>query len=128
MAVSVEKVDIISDQRGYVLEPLDSASLMSRQNLHLVVTLPGAVRGNHYHQKGTETITVMGRALVRFREGDTLQDITVPHDQAYQFVFPPGVAHAIQNTGKQSIILIAFNTQKHDREHPDIVRDILITA
>ncbi|MDD2756952.1 MAG: hypothetical protein PHS80_15675, partial [Methanothrix sp.] len=66
--------------------------------------------------------------LVRFREGNALRDIVVPQDQAYQFVFRPGVAHAIQNTGSRSAIWVAFNTQEHDREHPDTVREVLITA
>jgi hypothetical protein len=43
-----------------------------------------------------------------------------------RFVFPPGVPHAIQNTGTQPGLLVAFNTQIHNPSDPDTVWDPLI--
>jgi hypothetical protein len=43
-------------------------------------------------------------------------------------VFPPGVSHAIQNTGHTDSLLVAFNTCAHDPADPDTVQDILIPA
>jgi hypothetical protein len=36
---------------------------------------------------------------------------------------PPGVAHAIKNTGTATGVQIGFNTIEHDPAHPDVVRD-----
>ena len=90
--------------------------------------MPGVVRGNHYHTRGKETIAVLGPALVRFREKDETKDIEIPAGQAYRFVFPPGVPHAIQNLGNEPNILMAFNTQEHDPRNPDTERAVLIEA
>ena len=54
---------------GSVFEPLEPECLPSQRNIHVVVTEPGCVRGNHYHTRGTEVITVQGPALVRIRDG-----------------------------------------------------------
>ena len=126
MSVSYEKVRVISDQRGIVLELLDAEEFARQQNAHVVVSLPGVVRGNHYHVKGEETITIFGPALVRFREDERTEEVTVPDKEAWRFVFPPRVSHAIKNLGREPNILVAFNTVKHDPSNPDTHLDVLI--
>ena len=110
------------------MEPLDSTELPAQRNAHLVLTAPGSVRGNHWHRKGTEVFVVIGPALVRLRDGEggEVRDVEVAPAQPVKFLIPPGVAHAIQNTGDQPMVLIAFNTESHDPRVPDVVRDILI--
>ncbi len=93
---------------------------------HLVLTGPGAVRGNHYHRRGTEVALVLGPALVRVRDTDGLRDHEVAAGQAVRFTFPPGVPHAMLNTGSQPLIILSFNTEAHDPAHPDVVREVLI--
>ena len=126
MAVSYERVRVISDQRGLVLELLDAEEFGRQKNAHIVVSHPGVVRGNHYHLEGEETVTILGSALVRFREDDRIEEATVPDKEAWRFVFPPRVSHAIKNLGREPNILVAFNTVRHDPENPDTVRDILM--
>jgi dTDP-4-dehydrorhamnose 3,5-epimerase-like enzyme len=126
MPVSYEQLSIITDQRGFVFEPLSTGDFASQRNAHIVISLPGIVRGNHYHIKGRETITVLGPSLVRFREHGEIKDVVIPEKEAWRFVFPPGVSHAIKNLGKESNILIAFNTKEHDPVHPDTLGDPLI--
>ena len=112
--------------RGFVFEPLEEAFIPRQKNVHVVVSRPGAVRGNHYHQVGTETLVICGPAMVRIRRGDHLDDYSIPTDQIWRLVIPPGISHAIQNTGDADNLLIAFNTAAHDRSHPDTVADTLI--
>lgn len=128
MKVLVEPVELRRDERGSVFEPLAPAAFADQQNAHVVVSRPGAVRGNHYHQRGTEVLTVLGPALVRFRDGQTIQDRVVGENEAVRFTFPPGVAHAVKNTGSQPNIVIAFNTVAHDPQTPDVFHDILIES
>lgn len=126
MPFEYDPLHIISDARGFVFEPLPVNALSYQKNAHLVISKPGVVRGNHYHVEGEETLAVMGPALVRIRVNDDIQDIRVPTGQAYRFIFPPGVSHAIQNLSNQPNVLVAFNTVAHDPQNPDTIRDVLI--
>jgi dTDP-4-dehydrorhamnose 3,5-epimerase-like enzyme len=124
--VKTEIVKRFADHRGVVFEPLEENSIAQQKNVHVVVSKPGAVRGNHYHIIGTETLVVCGPALVRIRQGSQQQDFSIPADKTFRMVIPPGVAHAIQNAGDADNLLVAFNTNFHDPANPDTVQDILI--
>ncbi|HIJ40430.1 MAG TPA: hypothetical protein HPP90_05020 [Deltaproteobacteria bacterium] len=126
MDVVIESIQVHSDGRGFVFEPLKAGDLAVQRNTHIVVSMPGVIRGNHYHLKGTETIAVTGPALVRIREKKELRDVKVPKEEVYVFTFPPGVSHALKNTAEGPGVLAAFNTVEHDPENPDTVNDILL--
>jgi dTDP-4-dehydrorhamnose 3,5-epimerase-like enzyme len=126
MDTIIESIKVHSDERGFIFEPLKAQELSIQRNAHIVVNMPGAVRGNHYHLEGTEIISVTGPASVRIREKEVLRDVEVPKDEVYTFTFPPGVSHAFKNTGNQPNILVAFNTLEHDPENPDVVSNILM--
>lgn len=124
--VTFETIDYPRDQRGLVLEPLRAEEFASQRNAHLVLTAPGCIRGNHFHHEGTEVSVLIGPALVRYREGESVVDRTLAPGEAVRFTFPAGVAHAIQNTGDAPLIIVSFNTVEHHRDRPDVARDVLI--
>lgn len=124
--IKKEIVNHFSDSRGFVFEPVQGELLTNQRNTHVVVSRPGAVRGNHYHVRGTETLVVCGPALVRIREDEDAREISIPADTTCRLIIPPGVAHAIQNTGQTDNLLVAFNTEPHDPDQPDLVQEILI--
>ena len=124
--VVIEQVQFFSDPRGWVLEPIPEGILGVQRNAHVAFTEPGCVRGNHYHERSTEIFVVTGPSLVRIREGGALRDVCVPKGQAFRFTIPKGISHAVQNQGTTPMLLMAFNTLPHDRDHPDAVRDMLI--
>jgi UDP-2-acetamido-2,6-beta-L-arabino-hexul-4-ose reductase len=126
MSVNVEEIKVHSDVRGFVFEPIAEGYLGAQRNAHIVISHPEAIRGNHYHINGTETIIVMGPALVRFKEAGKIRDVNVPSRKAFRFIIPPMISHAIKNTASQPNILAAFNTVAHDPANPDVVEDILI--
>ena len=126
MSFTYESVPLHQDARGLVLEPVDLATLRLQANSHLVLTAPGAIRGNHYHPRGAEVTVLLGPALVRVRLDGAIKEVNVPKGEAYRFYFPPGLPHAMQNTGDKSMVLVAFNTIEHDPVNPDVVRDVLI--
>jgi len=128
MSVVMQEVNVHSDSRGVVFEPIAEDSLQHQHNAHVVISQPGAVRGNHYHLNGREMIAVMGPAMVRIEENDQIRDIEIPVNKVYRWVIPPMVPHAIKNTGDQPNILVAFNTVTHDPHHPDVVRKVLIKS
>jgi UDP-2-acetamido-2,6-beta-L-arabino-hexul-4-ose reductase len=126
MTVVIEEVNVHSDCRGFVFEPLVEDSLQHQYNAHVVISQPGAVRGNHYHLNGTEMIAIMGPALVRIKEDSKIRDIEIPAQKVYRFIIPPKISHAIRNTGDQPNILVAFNTFAHDPQNPDVVQEVLM--
>ena len=128
MNVKIDQLEIHGDNRGVVFEPIEDESIIFQQNCHVVISVPGAIRGNHYHVSGTETLAVMGPALLRFKQADRISDVEVPSSQIYKFVISPNVTHAIKNTGNQNNILIAFNTIQHDRGNPDLIREIVMDS
>jgi UDP-2-acetamido-2,6-beta-L-arabino-hexul-4-ose reductase len=126
VSVTVEKLRLAADARGQVFEPLDVAGLSAQRNVHVVLTAPGHVRGNHVHARGTEITVVVGPAQVRYREAGELRDVQVPDGEAWRFTFPPGVTHAYRGTGTATMVLVAFNTIPHDPSDPDTARDPIL--
>jgi UDP-2-acetamido-2,6-beta-L-arabino-hexul-4-ose reductase len=126
--VTIEALEFLTDARGLVLEPIGPGALAPQRNVHLTLTEPGCIRGNHYHERGTEVTVVLGPALARYRDGDATRDVLVPEGLAYRFTIPPGIPHAFQNTGTGPMVLIGFNTVAHDPARPDVVRAVLIGA
>jgi UDP-2-acetamido-2,6-beta-L-arabino-hexul-4-ose reductase len=126
MRVKIKPVTVNRDRRGSVFEPLTADNLAAQRNVHVVLTEPGAVRGNHYHRRGTEVMTVYGPALIRARDQSEHLELEVADGEAVRLTIPPGVAHAVKNTGSAPIVLVAFNTQEHDCVAPDVVREVLI--
>jgi dTDP-4-dehydrorhamnose 3,5-epimerase-like enzyme len=121
-----ETVRCFHDSRGLVFEPVGAPLLSGQRNVHVVMTEPGAIRGNHLHQRSTEITAVVGPVLVRVREEGQLRDVMVPDGEARRFVIPNGVSHAFQNTGTRPMLLVSFSTEVFDPAHPDVVRDVLI--
>jgi dTDP-4-dehydrorhamnose 3,5-epimerase-like enzyme len=113
-AVTVEDLTVHADARGSVYEPLGPDALPAQRNVHVVLTEPGAVRGNHVHPRGTEILTVQGPALVRVREGEETRDVEVPPARVYRFTIPPDTPHAVQNTGSAPMLLVSFVDVPHD--------------
>ena len=126
MEVQTEVMRVAKDARGMVYEPLRPDELAPQQNAHVVLTRPGGVRANHYHVHGTEILTVIGPALVRTREKGAFRDYHVGDREVMRFTIPPGVPHAVLNTGQTDGVVVAFNTHAHDPANPDVVRDVLI--
>ena len=126
MKVNIDQLKTLPDLRGIVFEPIDKDKINSQENIHVVISEPGAVRGNHYHLRGTETLAVVGPALIRFKENDELHDFEVPSGQVYKFIIPPKVVHAIKNIGDKPCILVAFNTVEHNPQNPDPVRENIL--
>ena len=125
--VTIDVLRVFQDARGLLFEPM-GAEFGEYHNVHVVLSAPGVVRGNHFHPRGTEVSSVSGPTLVRYREDGQLRDVHVPAGQVWRFTFPPGVAHAVRNEGDTPTVLAAFNTEVHDPDNADAVRDVLFES
>jgi dTDP-4-dehydrorhamnose 3,5-epimerase-like enzyme len=117
-----KRIVVHHDDRGLVFEPLDAEQFPDQRNSHVVISQPGVVRGNHLHKKATEIATVCGPAIARFKIEDVLNEVVVTGDEVVQFVIPPNVAHAFKNDSKAVNLMVAFSSEPHNPDHPDVVK------
>src|SRR5512142_2261906 len=110
----IDRLAIHRDARGGVFEPLAAPELAGTRNVHVVLTEPGHVRGNHYHVRAREWMTVLGPARVRGRRQGALEEVRVPAGEAWRFTFPPGVSHAVAVDGEHTGVLVSFSDREHD--------------
>jgi dTDP-4-dehydrorhamnose 3,5-epimerase-like enzyme len=123
-AVQIMKVH--RDARGALFEPLTDAELLNQKNVHVALTQPNEVRGNHVHCSAVEITSVVGPCLVRLKEGAEIRDIEVPAGEIMRLVIPPGVVHAFQNTGEAAMVLVSFSTNLHDPTGADTQREHIL--
>jgi dTDP-4-dehydrorhamnose 3,5-epimerase-like enzyme len=122
----IEAVKTHRDPRGALFEPLSDAELASQKNVHVVLTQPNEVRGNHMHQTATETTSVVGPCLIRLKESGVIRDIELAAGEIGRLTIPPGVVHAFRNTGDATMVLVSFSTNLHDPAGSDTLREQIL--
>jgi dTDP-4-dehydrorhamnose 3,5-epimerase-like enzyme len=126
LTTTIEKLRCHQDSRGSLFEPLNDSELAAQKNVHVVLTQPKGVRGNHYHQSAVEVSTVVGPCRVRLKESGAIRDIQIPADEVWRLTIPPRVVHAYENTGDGVMVLVSFSTQLHDPSGLDTVREQIL--
>ena len=124
--VVVQSVKTHRDARGSLFEPLSDAELAGQKNVHVVLTQPNEVRGNHVHQTAVETTSVVGPCLIRLKENGSIRDLDVPAGEIWRLTIPPGVVHAFRNTGESMMVLVSFSTNLHDPAGSDTLREEIL--
>ncbi len=107
------------DQRGYLIELFKSHHT---GQIFVSRTLPGVVRGNHYHHTKVEKFCVVdGQARIAFRHIVTQEHVEYIVDGAEGKIvdIPPGWTHSITNIGQGDLITIFWAHEMFDPEHPD---------
>jgi dTDP-4-dehydrorhamnose 3,5-epimerase-like enzyme len=124
--VVVQSVKTHRDARGSLFEPLSDAELAGQKNVHVVLTQPNEVRGNHVHRTAVETTSVVGPCLIRLKEDGVVRDLDVPAGEIWRLTIPPGVVHAFRNTGAAMMVLVSFSTNLHDPLGSDTQREQIL--
>src|SRR5271154_196020 len=112
--VTFQSVKTFRDPRGTLFEPLKDDEIRAQKNVHVVLTQPNEVRGNHSHRTAVETTTVVGPCLIRLKEEGEIRDIPVAEGELLRLTIPPGVVHAFRNTGNAAMVMVSFSTNLHD--------------
>lgn len=106
---------IRADQRGWGLSPLEALPVAREGigDVHVVSLRPGAVRGNHVHERATEWLLVCGGPAVAAWRGDGGQvgRMEIPGDAPLLLEIPPGTPHAVENVSDRVIHLVAFSDE-----------------
>lgn len=102
-----------SDNRGWGINPLKAAHLLNKVigNLHISSIKPGCIRGNHYHDVGTEWLLICGgpaRFAWSLSGGEHHREEKV-FNEPQLFEIPPRFQHAIMNISNADILVISFS-------------------
>lgn len=127
----VKKLEIHSDERGWLVELLKSNELEKPvKQIHIASIKPGCVRGNHYHSKRTEWFfLVSGEAKFVLQDIKTKKRISLRLSEKDPKVITiyPYISHGIKNIGKKTLYLISaqsdiYNPQKQDTFRREVIK------
>jgi UDP-2-acetamido-2,6-beta-L-arabino-hexul-4-ose reductase len=120
------KIDFIDigarhDERGFVIEMLTNIVGGAKEVLY-IVTAPGALRGNHYHESKKEVLCFLsGKATLAFEDNSTKEKkvFVIDADKKPSAVFVPvNVTHSILNSGVSNLVILEVSNQLYG-ENPD---------
>jgi UDP-2-acetamido-2,6-beta-L-arabino-hexul-4-ose reductase len=132
--VHILSLDDRGDQRGssYTLQDQQFSFLGAIKDVHFSTTLPGHIRGNHFHSLRKEVL------MVRFEDSWTLAwdqgEGTVPElrkfDGAGTVVveIEPLASHAVRNDGQRPLLVFAMTNGLYDAANPDAYSRIVLPA
>ena len=112
------------DARGWLAEILRAGQDIPAQAGQLYVTAarPGITKGHHYHTRKTEWFCVVqGEGRLELEEMATghRQAIEMSQARMVRVTIPPGVGHAITNTGTGLLLLLVYVNEVFDPQDPD---------
>lgn len=121
------------EPRGWSFAPLKNPELIDQIDIdwttfHTVSMEPGTIRGNHFHPRVTEWLFFCGSPLLlawRDDHSDRNQQMVIERNHTF-VVIPPGVRHAVKNTGPGSLYLIAFRSPAQSSTDPEVISSILL--
>jgi len=132
--VRILYLDDRGDQRGfsYSLQDRQFSFLGSVKDVHFSTTLPGHMRGNHFHRLRKEVL------VVRYEDSWTLAwdqgEGTVPELRKFDgsgtvvVEIEPLASHAVRNDGQRPLLIFAMCNGIYDRANPDSYSRIVLTA
>lgn len=120
-----------SGPRGTLVEILRARDVHRATfgQIYAVSILPGAVSGNHYHERKHEWFFPLlgsGYALIRERSASTDTRIPLDASTPTSLYVPPLFAHAIVNTGQQPLVIVAHISEEFDESDPDTIPLMLV--
>lgn len=112
-----------TDARGTLLETVRS---LSPGQSFMSSTVPGAIRGEHYHVRKIERFAVIsGEATIRLRKimDDQILEFRVSGDSPKYIDMPTFYTHHIENTGAESLVTAFWTDELYDEMDPDTYRE-----
>ncbi len=108
-----------ADERGLVAEFIKSDYF---GQVFFSKTLPGIIRGNHWHNTKVEKfLVVSGQGAIKFRKVNSDEVLTykVSGDKLEVVDIPTGYVHSIENTGTTELLTLIWASEIFDPEAPD---------
>ena len=121
----IKKLDIRSDERGWLTEILRKENLAKKNDFgQILVTVakPGIIKGNHYHKRKEEWFCVVrgkGKLLLKDVTSDQCQEVLMGDENMVAVKIPSNVTHSIQNIGNEMLYLLIYIDEPFNRQDPD---------
>lgn len=110
------------DERGNLLANTREDIMHEVKHFFVSRSVPGAVRGNHYHKHKTEWfLIIQGTCEIKVKDMETEEEerLTISDNDSVLVSMVPGKAHAMKNIGDNELILLALVNEVLDKEDPD---------
>ncbi|MCX5884650.1 MAG: cupin domain-containing protein [Proteobacteria bacterium] len=123
--VEVKRLDIKRDERGWLVEVLRSEALKrgDRFGQFLITTAyPGYIKGNHYHTRKFEWYCVIrgeGKLVLEDNASGEREEMALSEEGITLVMIPPGITHAIENTGKDILSVLIYIDEPFNESDPD---------
>jgi oxalate decarboxylase/phosphoglucose isomerase-like protein (cupin superfamily) len=120
MSIQISELANTGDIRGFSFTaPPEALSFLGRvADMHLASTVPGAVRGNHYHLRRREAIIILPGPAWSLHwdegEGTAAQHRAFEGKSAVLVLVSPGGSHAVRNDGTTPLWLVASSSEPYD--------------
>ncbi len=119
----VKEIELHSDERGWLAEVLKRNEIKEDiKQIYVATIKPGYIRGNHYHLERTEWFFVVGgRANLYLGNPENKENICLEISSGKPKVITifPKTAHAVKNTGEETIYLVSARNTIYDPENTD---------
>ncbi|MGJ7913608.1 polysaccharide biosynthesis C-terminal domain-containing protein [Neobacillus sp. LXY-1] len=113
------------DKRGSLKKILMESQLKENEKMeevYLLYSEKGSVRGNHYHKKTLEYfVIVSGKAKVALKnlETGTLKELYISAEDNVVLKVTPQVVHAFKNEEAQQLIMLAISSKEYNELDTD---------
>jgi len=130
--VRIVELEDRGDQRGssYTLQNRQVTFLGSVEDVHFSTTLPGHIRGNHFHRVRKEVLVVRYEDSWTFAWDDG--EGTVPEFRKFEGTgtvvveIEPLASHAVRNDGQRPLLIFAMTNGLYDPANPDSYSRIVL--
>jgi UDP-2-acetamido-2,6-beta-L-arabino-hexul-4-ose reductase len=132
--VRILSLDNRGDQRGfsYSLQARQFAFLGSVKDVHFSATLPGHIRGNHFHRLRKELLVVCYEDSWTLAfdqgEGTAVTSRTFSGSGTVAVEIEPLASHAVRNDGQRPLLVVAMTNGLYDAANPDAYGKIVLDA
>ena len=130
--ISVRKLRVIPDERGYLMEMLrsDWPEFERFGQVYVTAVYPGVVKGWHYHKMQTDHfICVAGMAKVVLYDGredsptqEEVNEFFMGYLNPILLKIPPGVMHGFKGISKEMALIVNAPTELYNYNDPDEYR------
>ena len=122
--VEIKELDYFEDDRGWLLKILKQEYMgkSSLGEIYLTTANPGIVKARHYHKYTNEWFCVIkgvGKLVLQDLDTAEKKEITMGDGKFITVKIPSGIIHAIKNTGKEMMYLVAVADQPYNSQKPD---------
>jgi dTDP-4-dehydrorhamnose 3,5-epimerase len=113
------------DKRGSLKKIIMKSQLKENEKIeevYLLYSEKGSIRGNHYHKKTLEYfVVVSGKAKVALKNLNTgtLEELYISAEDNVILKVPPLVVHAFKNEEAQPLIMIAISSKEYNKLDTD---------